>query len=448
MNWLPNLISKKPDTVHSGVSIDDQSFPATDLIDEPVSIESQPLSLDSLRKFIPLRNLDDKHILQIPHSVATYAAGSNVFILGHEATAVYYLLQGTVNIQPNADNSYDVVVGTTLSHLPLNSGQIFGSTAVATTEVKILRVAAELTTLWVEQNQESLSCIELRDIELPAEIGDNRFFNSFAQAYRENKLYLPSLPDVALKLQEAMRHEIGVGEAAEILQIDAPIVAKLIQLANSALYSPVTPITSCIDALNRLGLDATRNLVMGISLKQLFRCKDPKLMKRMQALWMDSLYVSSLSFVLAQESGKINPDKALFAGLISDMGIIPLLHFADQYPEEYPDFEQLEQSMPYLRAPVGSLLLHTLGFTDELVEIPNFAEDWFFESGNDLSLIDIVILAKLHAKFGRKKTTGLPYINSIPAYSKIKDGKLNPDFSLNVLYKANKRIKSAMRVLA
>jgi HD-like signal output (HDOD) protein len=283
---------------------------------------------------------------------------------------------------------------------------------------------------------------------LPPEISGQRFFHSFAHAYRENKLRLPSLPDVAFKLKEAMQKDIGIKEAVEIIYVDPPIVTKMIQVANSALYSNGVPCNNCFDAVSRIGLQATRNLVMGISLKQLFKCHDPDLMKGMQTLWKNSLYVSSLSFVLAQECSNINPEDALLAGLIADIGAIPLLHFAEQFPDEYPSFQELNDSLPFLRAPVGALVLHTLGFSEQMTNIPHHAENWLYDSGPDITLDDIVILAKLHSYFGSGKARNLPYINSIPAYSKLKDGKLNPDFSLNVLQKAQLRINAAMHMLS
>jgi len=261
-------------------------------------------------------------------------------------------------------------------------------------------------------------------------------------------LRLPSLPDVAFKLKEAMKQDIGIKEAAEIIHVDPPIVTKLIQVANSALYATGSPITNCNDAIARIGLNATRNLVMSISLKQLFNSSNAELMKVMQTLWKNSLYVSSLSFVLAQECSVINPEDALLAGLIADIGAIPLLYFAEQLSYESPTFEELETSIQYLSAPVGVLVLHTLGFSEQLINIPRNAENWLYDSGPEITLEDIVILAKLHSYFGAGKHRGLPYINSIPAYSKLQDGILNPNFSLSILNKAQNRINAAMRMLA
>ena len=448
MSWLTSLLSRKKSSSLTSRNAENTNEQAEDNSTKPLIICEQNLRPAQLKQFVPLRDLDDQCVAIIPHSTLVHHKDAIIFTRGQPADCVYYLLEGQLSMQPESDSAYEIVAGTPLAALPLNSGKLCGATATAMTDVNILRVSVDLNRLWAKQCHETLSCVELVDIELPAELADQRFFNSFAQAYRENKLRLPSLPNVAFKLKQAMQRDIGIDEAVEIIQVDAPIVTKLIQVANSPLYGGSTPITNCHDTVNRIGLNATRNLVMGISLKQLFNCKDRTLMKGMQDLWKSSLYISSLSFVLAQECSTINPEDALLAGLVCNIGAIPLLHFAEQFPEQYPSLTELEASLAYLRAPVGALVLHTLGFSDELVDIPRYAENWHYDTGEQLTLIDIVLLAKLHSYFGSNKARNLPYINSIPAYAKISQGKLDPDFSLTILHKAQHRINAAMQLLA
>jgi HD-like signal output (HDOD) protein len=414
----------------------------------PIAEDVDKLLYQKIQHFIPIRYLEERQIAFLGHKVLTYTDQSVIYIYGQSANYIYYLMEGEVTLQPNAQRSYAINVESLRAHFPINSGKLFGATAIAKGEVKILAVASDLTKLWTAKSKGALSCVELMDLSLPEELNNSRFFQSFAEAYRENNLLLPSLPDIAYKLTKAMNNDIGVPEAVEIIQIDSAIVSKLIQVVNSPFYAPVAPVTNCQDAVTRLGLAATRNLVMSISLKQLFSCKDPKLSELMHNLWRRSLYVSSLSFVLAEETGGINPDDALLAGLVCDIGIIPLLHFAEKYPDEYPDIAELEAAIPHLRAPIGTLVLHTLGFDESLTRIPHHSEDWHYDSGEAVSLVDIVMLAKLHSYFGTKQANNMPYINSIPAYAKLKDDKLTPEFSLYVLQKANQRIKDAMSVLA
>ncbi len=449
MNWFSRIFSKKSSDPAGNEKIPGQTdYVVASNNTQPVKVLKQNLTIEQLKKFVPLRDFDDPSLATTPHISMQYNKGAIIFSLNQACQSVLYLLAGRLIMYPDGDNCYEVTADSTLSSLPLNGSRRFGATAKADTDVVILEISVQLDRLWRHKKNEYNSLVELAEIQLPDKISKTRFFNSFACAYRENKLRLPSLPDIAFKLQEAVQKDIGIKQAVDIIQLDPPIVAKLIQVANSPLYSTGVPANNCLDAVSRIGLDATRNLVMGISLKQLFNCTDPDLMKGMHAVWKNSLYVSSLSFVLAQDCSGVNPEDALLAGLISDIAAIPLLHFAEQFPDEYPSSKDLLASLPYLRAPVGALVLHTLGFSEQLTRIPYNAENWLYDSGPELTLDDIVILAKLHSYFGSGKARDLPYINSIPAYGKIKDGKLNPDFSLKILHKAQHRINAAIRMLS
>ncbi len=413
----------------------------------PGKVQQQHLCIEQLKSLVPLRDLDEVSLAAIQHACLWYKSGTTIFRLGEASDFVYYLLSGHLQMQPAAVNGYDIDSRVTPYVLPLNSGRTFGATATAISDVSILQVCIDLNRYWVDGSKNRASEIELVDIELPEQLSNTRFFQSFVDAYHKNKLRLPSLPDVALKLKEAVQQELGVKEVAEIVHMDPPMVTKLIQVANSALYASSAPITNCSDAIARIGLSATRNLVMSISLKQLFNTANPKLLSMMQLLWKNSIYVSSLSLVLAQESQVINPEDALLAGLIADIGALPLLNFAEQISYDLPGFDELQNSIQYLRAPVGALVLQTLGFSEQLINIPRHAEHWLYDSGPTITLEDIVILAKLHSYFGAGKAMNLPYINSVPAYSKLRDGELNPDFSLNVLNKAQNRVNAAIRML-
>ncbi|MDD5227879.1 MAG: HDOD domain-containing protein [Methylococcales bacterium] len=456
-SWASSLFSKKKVDIKEVSAESLELAKAADLPvvsgnTKPATVSNSKQPLAVLKKLAPIRDLKDEDLAQIEQSVLSYPAKSTVFTLGEKSEHIYYLLKGGIELESNGGASYFIAEGAALANLPLNSGKICGATARTKEPSVLLSIPTTVVQWWVNKSksQQQGNNLEVIDIELPKEIPDTQFFKSFAQAYRENKLSLPSLPQVAIKLRKAMeKDDIGIRDVIKIIEVDAPIVAKLIQVSNSALYASSTPIKNCHDAVTRLGLETTRKLVMGISVKQLFQSKSPQLMAKMQELWKKSLHVSSLSFVLAQESGDVNPEDALLAGLICDIGAIPLIHFAEQNPESYPDLNDLQTVMPYLNPPVGSLVLHTLGFSNEITEIPKHAEDWYYESdGDKLTLIDVVILAKLHSYFGTARAKELPYINSLPAYAKLKNGKLNPDFSLDILSKAQQRIDAAMSMFA
>jgi HD-like signal output (HDOD) protein len=406
--------------------------------------EQQPVIL--LKKLAPLRYLSDSTLEQIEHKTLHYNPDSFVFIVGQRTDYAYYLLQGSVEMRPEGVLPYHVHFDTAQAMLPLNSGFVCGATAV-TTEPSIILAVSRLFFQRLSQRKYRYTLgSEFIKSALPRDLPNNKFFADFAHAYRENTLSLPSLPQVALRLKKALEEpDIAIAEIANIVQFDATIVAKLIQVANSVFYAAESPITNCQNAVIRLGLDGTRRVVMGISVKQLFYCENQQLMSMMETNWRNSIYLSSLCFVLAKESKTVSPEDALLAGLICDIGRIPILNFAEQQLDYAPNLMELKTALPFLSPAVGTLMLHNLGFPPDLVNVPRFSEDWFYESGDEnLTLIDIVILAKLHSYFGSRKAKYLPYLNTIPAYVKLNQGKLNADFSLNVLHKAQERIHEAM----
>ncbi|MGR9054195.1 MAG: HDOD domain-containing protein, partial [Gammaproteobacteria bacterium] len=315
---------------------------------DAVARPSAKVDIHQLKQFAPLRDFDDISLQILPQSAFAfdYAKDEVVFELDQPVDATYYLLKGRLLMQPNSNSSYEVVAGSALAVLPLNSSRQFGSTATAMEDVTILKIFKDLNRIWTQQqqHQEDVTYTELLDLQLPDQLGNMHFFENFCRAYRENQLRLPSLPQVAIKLQQAMQQDIGIDEAVEIIHVDAPIVTRLIQVANSPLYASTKPVKNCHDAVYRIGLLGTRSVVMSICMKQLFQTKDRTLMKSMQQLWKNSLYISSLCYVLAEECGgnKIQPEDALLAGLVCDIGGIPLIHFAEGCTDRCPSLSELE----------------------------------------------------------------------------------------------------------
>jgi len=452
MSWPQNILDKftssdKTETTANSTSketSDDQLAPTPT---QPSSEKTGHLENNAkIQTLIPLRNLESETFSYLPHKFLSYPAESTVFIKDQPSDYLYYLWQGSIALKNEGHDDILIDDKNVRSNFPLSSGELYGTTATTLSNTLILTVSKNVPQLIAEQ--QDIENFDI-DINLPKNLKQQAFFKDFIHNYQENTLTLPSLPDIALKLRQAMKNEIGVDSAVKIIQLDPAMTAKLIQIANSPLYSPINPITNCQDAVSRLGLSTTRNLVMSLGLKQLFKCQDAKISAAMHKVWKRSLYISSLSTILAEEVGSINPDDALLAGLLCDIGIVPLLSFAADYQGEQPSLTDIKQAIPYFRAPLGQLLLTQLGFAEELTQMPFQSENWYYQhEDSQLNLIEIVILAKLHSYFGLKEADNLPCINTIPAYSKLPDNQLSSDLSLSILRQANKRIKMLMAELS
>ncbi len=400
--------------------------------------KTQKIPFEKLKKLIPIRNLNED-ILQVfaeEHHGEWISAKETLFTINTPSDCAIYLLQGTVTIIDQNGNSQEIESDTTQANFPLCSGSLYTTTAIAKTNVCILRVSHKIMSINTQHRQ--------TEIIIPDQLGDNQVLQLFSQHVSEEKLEVPVLPQVALRLRQAMQEDISIADAVKIIQIDPVISAKLIEVANCPLYLTLNPAKTCLDAVSRIGLNATRNLVVSFSLRQVFSCRCKHIMKYMDQTWKESLLLSCLSFILAEESGQYNPEEALLAGLVADIGTIPFLSFVAKLPKEFHNTDEVRQAIPAVRGVIGALVLRDWNFDETFIEAASHSHDWFHHHPGPLNLTDIVVLSRLHYRLGQKKRrVSLPPITSIPAASKLENIALSPENTLKILHDAHSRVKEA-----
>lgn len=406
-------------------------------------LEAEPISIETLTELIPVRNFSQDKLRAFATEAKSdvYPEQTVLFRSGEQADCVMYLLKGSVILSDNGGQTYEIKAGTTQAKFPLSSGALHTTTAVANSDTAVLRVSHHIL---AGKHADKSKFMEL---EIPDELAENRLLQAFVHHYNSEEMEIPSLPDVAVKLRHAMQHDIGAADAVKIIQLDPVISAKLVEVANCPLYVCEVPAKSCLTAVSRIGLHATRSLVISLSIHHIFKTNSPLIKKYLDKIWRQSLYTSTLSYVLASVTKQANPEEALLAGLVSDIGAVPFLNFTANLPKDYYSAADIDLVLPYVKGPIGARILHDWEFSEDIVKIPLFSEDWYQSQGPELDLTDIVVLSRLHSKIGRHESGDLPAITSIPAASKLKDYSLSPEQSLKILHEAKQQISDALLVL-
>ena len=407
------------------------------------SLVSEEIHLEQLKQLIPIRNLSEEMLqsFALENKSEVVPAGNILFNINEATDSTIYLLKGTVSLCDNNGKTYEVEATGAKSKFPLSSGLKHTTTATAKSDISILRVSQKIMSINSKKHH-------TRELKIPDELKHSRLLQTFAQHFHDEDLEVPSLPGIAIKLRTAMQNNIGVAEAVKIIQLDPVISAKLIEVANCPLYVSIVPVKSCLEAVNRIGLNATRSLVISLSIKNIFKNNSAKIKKLLDRLWKNSLYISSISYVLASVSKQSNPEEALLAGLICDIGAIPFLNFVSNLPSDYFNEEEIIKAIPVVKGVVGSTILEKWGFAEEFVQVPIKSEDWYQQSEGPLSYTDIVVLSRLHSKIGANKVADLPTITSIPAASKLEDITLSPENSLSILHDAKNKINDALKTFS
>ena len=407
------------------------------------TIPKTKLPLDFLQKLIPLGELSDADLQLLNTSLRHFSPGEMIFNRGESADSLLYLYSGNVFMEASNGSGYSVDESTFKAYYPLSTHteHQFNAIAKSATQIAYLQLSLLHNCSQAAETNNPL----LSPKKIPTKLVNSEFFKGFCAAFQRNDLNVPSLPDVAIRLRSALQKEsICIADAAKIINLDPAIASKLIQIVNSPLYRTLNPIANSHEAITRLGLKTTQNLTTSISLRNLFRSRNKLLNNHAQQLWKQSIQIASLSYTLASLTKTINPDEALLAGLIHNIGALPIITHAETLKDNAYTAEELELTILNLQGLVGVAILEKWHFPENLLYIPKQTCNWYHDSHNQLQMSDIVLLAKFHAQLGNTKTEKLPPLNTLPAFLKLGDNALTPDMSLHALQEAKQQIAESL----
>lgn len=138
---------------------------------------------------------------------------------------------------------------------------------------------------------------------------------------------LKPFPAVAAKAMElAQDPDVQIAKMAECIESDPIMAARLLKLANSALYRPARPYASIEQAVVRLGLNSVVELVVGIATMQLMA--DPSGFG--ESVRRHSAGVAAVSRVMATEMRYAGVGRTFLASLLHDIGKL-LIFQADEF---------------------------------------------------------------------------------------------------------------------
>lgn len=279
-------------------------------------------------------------------------------------------------------------------------------------------------------------------------LAKNRLLMDCYRHMQSDDLALPTIPDVSFKIRRAINDDnSSITSIARVVQIDPSITARLIQIANSPFYMGRKKIESCPEALTRLGLKAAQDIITSFAMKSVFNAKSPVIRKKMAELWIHSSYIASISAVFAHKIPGFDPDRAMLAGLIHDIGIVPILTYADNHPDVIANPKDLVETVRQLRADIGVQIVRHWDFPEDFEDVVINAENWFRNDQNPPSYADIVMISQLHSFIGKVDIKKMPKIDALPAYKKLA-GHLNANDSINILDAAKDEIEHIRQMLA
>ena len=272
-----------------------------------------------------------------------------------------------------------------------------------------------------------------------------QFLQELLTDLEKNRLVLPTLPEVALRVRDAVDDDnASISDIARVIATDAALSARIIQVANSPLLRASNEIDSLDMAVNRLGMKLIRDMVVSMVMQQMFQATSDVTDRKLREIWEHSTSVAAISHALAGAFTKLSPEQAMLGGLVHDIGALPILTKAEDYPELLEDEATLDLIIRKLHPKIGKAILQAWNFPSELVKVAAEHEELTRDS-KQADYVDVVTVANLQSYMGGTHALSDRDWSTIPAFAKL---GLSHDVNVVEMEETAENIKQAQRLLS
>lgn len=275
------------------------------------------------------------------------------------------------------------------------------------------------------------------------EIG-RRFLQDLLDDLEHHRLVLPTLPEVALRIRDVADDEnASIADLTRIIATDAALSARLIQVANSPLMRGTRTVESVDSAVARLGMKLVRDLATSIVVEQTFQPTSDLTDRKLHQLWQHSVAVAAIAHVLASQFTRLAPEQAMLAGLVHDIGALPILTKVEDYPELLEDEAAVDAVLHELHPRVGAAILASWNFSPELVQAVAEHEN-LMRDVPEVDYGDVVMVANLQSYIGSDHRLARCDWSQIPAFARL---GLSPEVNVIEIEETAEDIRETQRLL-
>jgi HD-like signal output (HDOD) protein len=171
---------------------------------------------------------------------------------------------------------------------------------------------------------------------------------------------LPPMPHVASRAIQLVEDPNVTGpDLTNLLSTDTALAARVLKIANSAMFSRQREITTLNQAVMIIGFKALKGIIVAATLRQINKGSD----KRQQLIWENSIGTATIATSLARKLRKPYVDEIFLLGLLHSLGQIVLMSNKETAADYNKVFDAVKsQGIEY--APAES---EALGFAHPLI---------------------------------------------------------------------------------
>ena len=237
-----------------------------------------------------------------------------------------------------------------------------------------------------------------------------RFVSLLALELDNKDIFLPSLPDVVLKIRKMLEDEnTDFERLSSAISMDPVLVSKLFVYANSAFYNRANiKIETLEGAISRLGIEVVRNTAMSLAMKQLYTSeKHSHAAKFLKAVWARGMKLSCMAFAVAKGRAGLNSETAFLCGLLNEIGKLYIITKAEEFPSLLGNKESFDSVLEKWNSQISKSIIEAWGFPDEIAQSADPQTYLDQDPNSEPAYVDVVAVARWLVDNGQEQSLDL-----------------------------------------
>ena len=236
-----------------------------------------------------------------------------------------------------------------------------------------------------------------------------------------DRLLLPSVPATVIAVREVLQDpDSDTAAVCRTMSRDPALAARVLRVANSPAFAGLSASNSLQSAVVRLGNSVLDNVMLVFTISRIFSVgRRARIQPHLSRLWRHSAQVAALSAVLVEWAPHLQRDVALLAGLIHDIGSVPVIVKAQQFPTLLDNAALLDHLQQKLHSELGTLVLESWNGPAELVQVVLEHENIDRDGPAAADYTDLVLVANLLSRLEALDSEAAGPIWELPASRKL-----------------------------
>lgn len=209
------------------------------------------------------------------------------------------------------------------------------------------------------------------------------FSNEIESELQTGDLNFPTVLNLSLRIKQvADDPDSSLDELAKLIRIEPLLSARLLQVANSVTFNPWgNNVSNVSEAIQRVGIVNVRVTALTVSAAQLAQeQRSPEMRELAHEAWRHSIDVAAWAQAIARNLKVDNPDTALLAGLMTDIGQIFLIARATRYPAMASDLKRFSELVSKWNRDLTCKILKSMGLPTDILDAldtePPYVGNW------------------------------------------------------------------------